>query len=157
MICSSLPCPPNWTCAKPLASCRKNTYFLASHLCSVTCEQGKGFFHLSGSSQGLTCFLGQGEGRCGLGGCEKSPVASSWNERASATGHLAAFEGQREKRKRYERQKGTDKAYYQQLQFLPPVPPPHTLKAKKPSQFTTDNSWEKATGSERPAGSRVTS
>ena len=87
---------------------------------------GRRLFHWGGGSPGLTCFRGLGEGRSGSGGCEKSPVASSWNGRASATGHLAAFEGQRRK-SRSERQKGTEGAYlrvyWQYLRVFLPHPP----------------------------------
>lgn len=114
MICSSFPNPP---CLAPCEACsqlEERRFFLGfpSLLRNPRTGErgdrvrkipllglGRGLFHLGSGSQGLTCFLGRGEGRSDSRGCEISPVASSWNGRASATGHLAVFESQRGKKK----------------------------------------------------------
>ena len=103
-------------------------------------------------SQTPTCFPGLGGGRSDSGGCGESPVASSWNGRASATDHLAALEAR--KKSRSERQKGARGASSQPLQ-APPTSPSIPGGLRKP-QFAADSSWQRATGSERLAGSRAT-
>lgn len=81
-------------------------------------------------SRAPTCFPGLGGGRSDSGGCGESPAASSWNGRASATGHLAALEA-REKKSRSERQKGTRGVSSQPLQ-VPPTQPSTPRGLRKP-------------------------